>query len=96
MGENYSQEVVVTKKQALVTKGPYKTMRHPQYIFQLLSDIGAGIALMSYLVVPVVLLVQLPLFIMRAALEEKLLIKRFGDEYKNYKKRTGFIIPFIG
>ncbi len=95
MGKNYSQEVIISKKQELVTSGPYKFVRHPQYAAQLISDIGAGVALASYLVLPVVLLLQIPLFILRASLEEKLLLKHFED-YENYKKHSGFIIPFIG
>ena len=95
LGKNYSQEVIISKKQQLVTSGPYKYVRHPQYAAQILSDIGAGIALASYLVLPVVIVLQIPLFILRASLEEKIIAKRF-DEFENYKKRTGFIIPFIG
>lgn len=96
MGKNYSQEVIISKKQELVTNGPYKIVRHPQYISQLISDLGAGIALASYFVVPMVIVVQIPLFILRAKLEEKLMMKKFGEQYKEYKKKTGFIIPFIG
>ena len=96
MGKNYSQEVIISKKQEVVTTGPYKFIRHPQYLAQLLSDVGAGIALASYLVFPIVILLQIPLFILRAFLEEKLLTKRFPDEYGNYKKKSGFILPFIG
>ena len=96
LGKNYSQEVIISKKQELVTDGPFKIIRHPQYISQLLSDIGAGVALASYLVLPIVILILIPLFILRAILEEKLLLKRFSEEYKEYKKKTGFIIPFIG
>lgn len=96
MGKNYSQEVIISKKQELVTSGPFKFVRHPQYVSQLLSDIGAGVALASYLVLPMVILILIPLFILRAILEEKLLLKRFPEEYKEYKKKTGFLIPFIG
>lgn len=96
MGKNYTQEVIISKKQEIVKSGPYKWIRHPQYIAQLLSDLGAGIALASFVVIPVVLLFQVPLFILRAQLEEKLLTKRYNEEYKEYKKKTGFIIPFIG
>lgn len=95
MGKNYSQEIVVSKKQELVTSGPYKFVRHPQYISQLLSDVGAGLALASYAVLPVVILIQVPLFLLRASLEEKLLQKRFDEDYIDYKKKTGFIFPFI-
>lgn len=96
LGNSYAQDVVIMKEHKLYTSGIYKYVRHPQYLSQLLSDLGAGFALLSYLVVPVVILVELPLFIMRAALEDRLLKKHFGDEYSVYKKRSGFMIPFIG
>jgi len=93
---SYAQEVVIMKDHKLITVGIYKFIRHPQYLSQLLSDLGAGIALLSYIVVPVVVLIEIPLFIMRAVLEDKLLQKHFGEEYSAYKKRSGFIIPFVG
>ena len=51
---------------------------------------------MSFIVVPAVILIELPLFIMRAKKEDELLQKHFGDEFTAYKKRSGFFIPFIG
>ena len=96
LGNNYSQEVVILKDHELHTSGPYKHIRHPQYLCQILSDLGAGIALMSYLVVPVVIFAELPLFIMRAAYEDKMLGEHFGDEFLEYKKKSGFVLPFIG
>lgn len=96
LGKNYSQEIAIINGHGLVTTGIYKAIRHPQYACQALSDIGAGLALMSYLVVPVAVLIELPLFILRAAREEKMMINHFGNEYEDYKKKSGFIIPFIG
>ncbi|MFC2082292.1 methyltransferase family protein [Bacteroidota bacterium] len=96
LGSNYSQEVVILKEHELHTSGAYKVIRHPQYLCQILSDLGAGIALMSYLVVPVVILAELPLFLMRASYEDKMLGEHFGDEFLEYKKKSGFILPFIG
>ncbi len=96
LGSSYAQDVVILKKHDLHTNGIYKSIRHPQYLSQFLSDLGAGVALMSYLVVPVVLFVELPLFIMRASLEEKFLSMHFKEEYSAYKKRSGFFIPFLG
>jgi protein-S-isoprenylcysteine O-methyltransferase Ste14 len=96
MGSSYTQDIVILKEHKMCTKGIYKFVRHPQYISQVLCDLGAGIALLSYLVVPLVLFVELPLFLMRASYEEKLLSLHFKEDYKNYKKKTGFIFPFIG
>lgn len=96
LGNYYAQDIVVMKGHNLVTKGIYRFIRHPQYLSQILSDLGAGLALMSYLVIPMVLLFELPLFILRAITEEKMLNKHFGKEFSDYKKKSGFMIPFIG
>ncbi|MGE5353528.1 MAG: methyltransferase family protein [Acidobacteriota bacterium] len=96
MGESYSQEIVITNKHQLVTGGPFKLIRHPQYLGQILADLGASLALLSYIVLPVVLFLEIPLLIMRAREEEKLLAKHFKEKFDNYKKKTGFLLPFIG
>ena len=96
LGEYYSQDIVVMKKQQLVKFGFYKFIRHPQYFSQILSDLAAGLALLGYVAVPVIILFEIPLFIMRALYEENLLKKHFGEEFNEYKKQTGFMIPFIG
>lgn len=96
LGKNYAQDIVILKEHQLHTTGIYKFIRHPQYISQILSDLGAGLALLSFTVVPIVILFELPLFIMRASVEDKLLQKYFGEKFAAYKKESGFIIPFIG
>ncbi|MEK6552661.1 MAG: isoprenylcysteine carboxylmethyltransferase family protein [Bacteroidota bacterium] len=96
LGKDYAQDIVILKEHQLHTTGIYKFIRHPQYISQVLSDLGAGLALLSYTVVPIVILFELPLFIMRASVEDKLLQKYFGEKFTAYKKQSGFIIPFIG
>ena len=92
----YTQDISLQKKHKLITTGIHKTIRHPQYISQIISDIGLGVALLGYLIIPLVFFVELPLFILRAKKEEKMMQDFFGDEYNEYKKKSGFIIPFIG
>ncbi|MEG8947888.1 methyltransferase family protein [Rosettibacter firmus] len=96
LGDYYTQDIIILKDHKLIKKGIYKFIRHPQYLSQILSDLGAGIALLNYLIIPIVILIEIPLFIMRAIYEEKILQKYFKDEFVNYKKHTGFFIPFIG
>ncbi len=96
LGKFYTHDVVVMKEHELVEKGLYRFVRHPQYLSQLLSDLGAGIALLSYIATPLVILFEIPFFILRARLEEKILLKHFGNLFVNYKKRSGFMLPFIG
>ncbi len=95
LGENYSQEVLIYKNHELINKGPYSILRHPQYLSQILVDIGGGLALMSYILLPLAV-IEIPFLIMRALLEERLLEKNFKEQFSVYKKKTGFLIPFIG
>jgi protein-S-isoprenylcysteine O-methyltransferase Ste14 len=51
---------------------------------------------MGYLIIPIVVLVEIPLFILRAKAEEKLFLEHFSEDFVEYKRRSGFFIPFIG
>ena len=95
LGDNYSQDIMIKKKHELVTKGPFKVVRHPQYFCQILVDIGGTMATLSY-VLSGFALIEIPIYFMRASVEDKLLAKYFGDEFTQYKKKSGFFFPFIG
>jgi len=95
LGDNYSQEVIIKKNHELVTKGPFKIIRHPQYLCQILLDLGATAATLGY-IVGFLALIEIPIYILRASLEDKLLAKYFMEKFSDYKKKSGFMIPFIG
>jgi protein-S-isoprenylcysteine O-methyltransferase Ste14 len=86
---------MIKKKHELVTKGPFKVLRHPQYFCQILVDIGGTMATLSYVLMGFAL-IEIPIYILRASVEDKLLSKYFGDEFTQYKKKSGFFFPFIG
>jgi len=92
----YSQYIAILKNHQLITTGIHKTVRHPQYISQIISDLGMGFALLGYLIIPLVIFIEFPLFILRAKKEEKMMTEYFGEKFIEYKKTSGFIIPFIG
>ena len=95
LGDNYSQDIAIKKEHHLVTSGPFKIVRHPQYLSQILLDLGATAATLSFILVPFAI-IQIPFLFMRASLEDKLMEKHFGENFKNYKSKSGQIIPFIG
>lgn len=95
LGDNYSQEMVIFKEHNLIRKGPFKLIRHPQYLSQIVMDTGAGLLTLSYIVIPLAI-IQIPILIMRASVEEKMLSKHFKDEFVEFKRKTGFILPYIG
>ncbi|NWG28579.1 MAG: isoprenylcysteine carboxylmethyltransferase family protein [Ignavibacteriaceae bacterium] len=95
LGDNYSQDIMIKKNHELITKGPFKIIRHPQYLCQILLDLGAAAATLSY-IVGVLTLIEIPIYLMRASLEDKLLAKYFPEKFSDYRKKSGFMIPFIG
>jgi protein-S-isoprenylcysteine O-methyltransferase Ste14 len=95
LGENYSQDILIKKNHQLITKGPFRIIRHPQYISQILIDLGGAAATLSYIVAPIAV-IQIPFILLRASVEDKLMAKHFGDEFSSYKKKSGFVLPFIG
>lgn len=95
LGEFYAQDVLVFKDHQLISAGPYKFIRHPQYLSQMIIDIAASAATLSFILFPVAV-IQIPFLIMRASLEDKMLEKHFGESWKSYKNKKGAFIPFVG
>jgi len=95
LGENYSQDILIKKNHQLVTKGPFRIIRHPQYMSQILLDLGGAAATLSYIVAPIAV-IQILFILLRASVEDKLMAKHFGNEFSSYKKKSGFVLPFIG
>jgi protein-S-isoprenylcysteine O-methyltransferase Ste14 len=94
LGKFHSTEVVIKIEHQLVTDKYYRWIRHPQYLFQILIDLGAAFATLSYLILSLAIL-QIYFLIKRAQLEESLLEKHFGKKFLEYKSKTGFLIPFL-
>lgn len=95
LGDNYSQDIAIKKDHKLVTSGPFKIIRHPQYLSQMLMDLGGAVATLSFILAPLAL-IQIPFLLMRASFEDELLEKHFGENFRSYKKKSGMIFPFIG
>ncbi len=95
LGENYSQDILIKKNHQLVTIGAFRIIRHPQYMSQILLDLGGAAATLSYIVAPIAV-IQIPFILLRASVEDKLMAKNFGNEFSSYKKKSGFVLPFIG
>lgn len=73
----------------LVTRGLYSRIRHPIYVFAELLSLG----IFLFLGRPwffALFLVSVPLQLRRARREDAMLESAFGDEYREYRKRTWF------
>jgi len=84
------------KSQALVTSGPYQWIRHPIYTAFLLI-LGATFVISANWLIGLSFIGMTALEIAsRIGFEESLMMEFFGNEYHEYMKRTGRILPKLG
>ena len=80
------------RAEKVVSSGLYEIIRHPQYFGGILAHIGITFLLSSFLS-----LLTTPIVVFLNYLvswkEEKELIKEFGKEYEDYKKKVPMFIP---
>lgn len=80
----------------LITIGIYRLVRHPVYLSYLLLFLGSCTLLHSSLFTFILLNLVCGLWLNnRIAIEEEMLIAKFGEEYKAYQRKTRKILPFI-
>jgi len=95
LGDNLSVTLQIRENHTLVSDGPYRWVRHPIYTATLVYAAALGVITANYVLaalffVPMALLVAL-----RLGREEQMMMDQFGDEYRNYMKRTGRLLPRI-
>lgn len=77
----------------LMRDGPYKVIRHPQYLGIIVAVLGLSlrtarpIALISWGIMAYA-------YVLVAFFEEQSLADKFWEEYANYRAKTWFIFPF--
>jgi len=76
----------------LITTGFYSRIRHPIYLGGIQLNFGFLFAFRSILMVAPAVLLSL-IYYFQARQEEKYLTEKFGDEYIEYKARTGMFLP---
>ncbi len=79
----------------VVDTGAFSYVRHPIYLAALLAYLGTTLS--SLFLLSFALLI--PIFVFYnyiASYEEKLLKARFGEVYREYKRRTGKWVPRVG
>jgi protein-S-isoprenylcysteine O-methyltransferase Ste14 len=94
LGRQYSAELAIQKEHILVTTGPYARTRHPMYTALNVYSFSMALTTSNLLVLLFAVLVILP-FPWIARSEEEMLLETFGEEYKEYMRRTGRFFPQI-
>jgi protein-S-isoprenylcysteine O-methyltransferase Ste14 len=95
LGDNVTTTVITKEGHQLVTEGPYRCIRHPLYTSGFIFFLAMSLAMGSWLLLLAISIVAISL-LKRTPKEEAQLIERFGDQYREYIKRTGRFIPRFG
>jgi len=95
------------KKGGLITSGPYRLVRHPQYLGMILSTLGLtswsvwilnntfGIGFLSPLQTMGVWFIELFAYILLAQIEEMYLSKNYGESFESYRNQVPLFIPLL-
>lgn len=78
----------------LLTKGPFKNVRHPMYIAIYTMLFGLGVLFFSWAWFAV-MTTFMPIWYVVYKIEEKQMVELHGKEYISYREYTGIFIPRI-
>jgi protein-S-isoprenylcysteine O-methyltransferase Ste14 len=93
LGRSFSTFIQVDADQAVVTRGPYRWVRHPSYTGLLLIALGFGVGVGNWLSLAICAAIPLVGLLPRIAVEEAELARVLGDPYRSYQKATRRLIP---
>jgi protein-S-isoprenylcysteine O-methyltransferase Ste14 len=80
------------KEETLVTSGPYHYVRNPIYLGAFTFIVALALVASNWLILLPALAIITQIY-RQIGKEEAMLIERFGDEYREYMRRTSRIIP---
>ena len=90
LGTNLTDTVVTREHHTLVTRGPYRWIRHPFYVAMVLITTGAALVAANWFILASGVVV-FTLLAVRSRVEEEQLAARFGDAYRDYRnEQDGF------
>jgi len=81
--------------QPLVASGAYAAVRHPIYAGVFLIWFGLAAAYASGVVLLLTVFYVLPAYVLYIKGEEEMMLSRYGDEYRAYRRRVGALFPKI-
>lgn len=94
LGKYYSIALRTSQEHELITHGIYKHVRHPAYLGALMATMAIPLFFAS-LHGLFLMLGLVPCYLYRIKIEEIMLVRKFGDEYQEYMKKTKRMIPFV-
>ena len=94
LGRSYSYALETKTEQTLITSGPFSRVRHPLYSAHNIFNLGKVLLTLNIPLI-IIAILGVPLTYTRMRDEERMMIEQFGEEYKEYIRRTGRMFPKV-
>jgi protein-S-isoprenylcysteine O-methyltransferase len=95
LGAFFRTSVQLLEGQRLITRGPYRYVRHPAYTAGILAFSGIGLAMGNWFSFAESFVILVLAYIWRIRVEEEALGERFGPEFEAHRRRTWAVIPLV-
>jgi protein-S-isoprenylcysteine O-methyltransferase Ste14 len=93
LGGSFRTFVEVDADQAVVTRGPYRWVRHPSYTGLLLVALGFGLGAGNWLSLAICAVIPLVGLLPRIAVEESEMTRVLGERYRSCQRATHRLVP---
>lgn len=95
LGKFFTVDVGIQQGHHVVQDGPYRFVRHPSYSGAMLALTGIALLTFNWLGFFIIVGCSLTAYYLRLAVEEKVLLRNLGEDYRRYAERTKRLIPGI-
>jgi protein-S-isoprenylcysteine O-methyltransferase Ste14 len=95
LGKEWSVTARLVEGHELVTRGPYRLMRHPIYTGMLGMLVATGLAISHWFSLLAAIVVFFIGTIIRVRSEERLLREQFGTQFEDYARRVAAMLPGV-
>jgi protein-S-isoprenylcysteine O-methyltransferase len=95
LGRFYTRRLVTTTDQKVVREGPYRLVRHPGYLGSILGWIGAAASSGNLLSIVAVAGLLAIAYAYRIRVEEQMLVDWLGAPYREYRRDSWRLVPFV-
>ena len=93
LGGFWSLHVEIRSEHELVREGVYRFIRHPAYAAITLEVLSIPMVVNAWWTVLFAAITYLPLLGLRLRFEEKALLEKFGEHYRQYQSEAGALLP---
>lgn len=95
LGRFFTRTLRVSAGQTVVSDGPYRIVRHPGYLGDILLWVGAAFVTLNWITFAFLALAAILAYGYRIHVEEAMLREALGEPYRAYMAHTWRLLPFV-